>query len=332
MNFRQGAAVAAVAVWSVAVVGPAQATPSPASVQALYERVPVIPVTQADAGKVVTAEGKIVGADWVALRRQIAAERKASEAVLAQRVHHQQAEVLGAGGIDYARMQSDPAYAQRMQAEMQKEAARLQSLPPALQMAEAMKMQQRLQQQGMREVQKIAQEPPAVEAATAAVYERNTMLGQDLAQRTVWMKQLDAIRLRVTEQRNTIASAAAKRLRCSDGEGGCMTPADEAHDRALAQETWARIKPLYEAGLRESQAVLADMKRGRAAVVRTGQSHLTATGYGATATSDTNRQLIGQYHTLLLNEVEELLNAAESALKWAGAALQAPDLYGHPVR
>lgn len=329
MKRGYGAALAAAGVMSWSIV----AFAAPASVQGLYDRVPTIPVTKADSAKVVTVEGRIVGPEWIALRNQIAAERKAVETALTERAEKSQSQVTGiGGGIDYARMQSDPAYAQRMQAEMQKEAARLQSLPPAQQMAEAMKMQQRLQQQSLQEVQKIAQDPPAVEAAATAIHERIALMNQDLTQRTAWMQRIEAIRTRVNEQRNAIISAAGKRLRCSDGEGGCMTPADEAHDRALAQETWNKVKPLYEGGLRDAQGVLADMKRGRAAIVRDGQARLVATQFGAAAKSDTNRQLIGQYHNMMLNEVEELLNASEEVLKWAGAALQVRDMYGYPVQ
>ena len=38
---------------------------------------------------------------------------------------------------------------------------------------------------------------------------------------------------------------------------------------------------------------------------------------GAAAKSSTNRQLLGQYHNTVLNEIEQLLILSEDAAKWA---------------
>ncbi len=304
---------------------------APVSVQALYQQVPAVPGSAAEALRVVTADGEIGAANWLRLRQQLQQAREQLELRASQVAADTQSSMTDGAGIDVARMQSDPDYAERMQQQMEREAERLQRLPPAQQMAEAMKMQQRFQQQALQDVRKKAQESPAVEAATTAFHQRMTALAADTQLQMGWAARIDAIKQRTEQQQDQLLRTASRRLRCSDGEGGCATAADEAHDRTLARETWRNVTPLYDRALQDIAVVSGEISSQRASVVREGHARLSATGYGTAAHSDSSAQLIGQYHGMMLSEIEALLQVSEDAALWAAGRLQQRTLFGHAL-
>ncbi len=301
------------AVLVAAACGPLWA--APVSVSRLHQQVPNLPATAAEAAAAITGQGDITGTAWLHLRAQLQAQRVELEQGQRDAAIRTQSNLVGVGAGQ------TPADAEKLQAEMMREAARLQSLPPAQQMAEAMKIQQRFQQQALNDARRMAQEPAAVDAAVAAFREYTAVQAAAFSEHAEFGARIAAVEHRVAQEVEAIARRLRQQYRCGDGEGGCPSPADEAHDRALARAAWAQMVPLYDRGLSEMQAVFTEYKRKRAAVVNHGDGLLSATGYGAQARSETNQQLLAQYHDALLNEVETLLQISENALRWAGGQM-----------
>jgi len=289
---------------------------APASVNRLQQQVPNLPDTGAMAAAALTEQGDIAGAAWLQLRAQLKAQRAAIEHAQREAAARAQSQLIGVGG---AQAPPDP---EALQAEMMREAERLQSLPPAQQMAEAMKIQQRFQQQALNNVRRMAQEPAAVDAAVAASREYTENQAQMFSENAAVDARMNAIERRVAGEIEAITRRLHQQYRCGDGEGGCPTPADEAHDRSLARAAWAQMVPLYDRGLSEMQKVFVEHRRKRAAVITHGDALLAATGYGAGAQSEVNQQQLAQYHVALLSEVDALLQLSENALRWAGGQIR----------
>lgn len=300
-------------VLAIANCGPLSA--APAAVSRLYQQVPNPPANAVSAAAAITEQGDISAAAWLQLRDQINAERVALEQAQHEAAIRAQLSLVGASAAP------TPADTEKLQAEMAREAARLQSLPPAQQMAEAMRIQQRFQQQALNDARRMAQEPAAVDAAVAAFHDYTAGQATVYSELAGYGARMTAIERRVAQEVEVLTRRLHQQYRCGDGEGGCPSPADEAHDRALERAAWAQMVPLYDRGLADMHTVFAEYKRKRVAVVTRGDGLLAATGYGVAAQSATNHQLLAQYHAALLSEVESLLQLSENALRWAGGQM-----------
>jgi hypothetical protein len=217
------------------------------------------------------------------------------------------------GGIDFARAQRDPAYAQ----EIQKKIA---SMSQAEQMQLATQMSQAMQQQAVQDVKKMAADPPAVQAAAARYsdYQGKTMLGSGILAQQQAVSELQQ---QARDKATAIAAAAENKLKCGDGEGSCSA-ADQAADKATLRAAHAQIIAEYDRALAAISQQVAAARKSRAADIAAAQKDLGPAGYGAAAQSSANKQLVAAYHNAVLVEIEQLFMLSEESAKWAATRYQ----------
>ncbi len=175
MNRRSPQLVRAFVLTSVALI-PALLCAAAAerkSVLELYQAIPPLPSTAAEAARWVDKGGKVIHPPLLALRADIAAHKRSIEpiAMAGAQQAQQQGQIVAENmqkgmanvGIDMARMQRDPAYAAQVQEQMKK-------MSPAEVMAMAQKMNQPLQQDSRvkNEAAAMVQDPQAAQAAAQA--------------------------------------------------------------------------------------------------------------------------------------------------------------------
>lgn len=271
------------------------------SLQALHTRVPAPPANAA------AAPAWLTSADVVALRKQLKDQR-----TFVDNLHKSGAQqaVAGAstGPIDYARMQSDPAYAKQMQEKLQK-------MTQAEQMAFAMEMQKASQAQAIRDVKAMAADPEAVTLAAEQYPDYNTrqMTSGGIQAQS---EAIFALQRQVSDKSLKIGQRAEKQLKCSDGEGSCSA-ADQAADKATLRAAHAEIVAEYNKVLPQIATQIAAAKKARAADIANAQKYLAPARYGAAAQSSANKQLLSAYHNAVLIEIEQLFTLTDDVAKWA---------------
>jgi hypothetical protein len=291
---------------SLVFIGVAPQVHSQQSLQALHTRVPAPPATAA------AAPAWLASAEVGTLRKQLKDQRAFVEK-LSKDASAAQAAGASTGGIDFARAQRDPAYAQ----ELQKKIA---AMSQEEQMKLGMQMMQAQQQQAVQDVQAMAADPEAVTLAAEQYpeYQTQQMNGAGItAQQTAIGDLQRKLRARDAE----ISEKATKRLKCSDGEGSCA-PADEAADKATLRAAHAEIIAEYDRGLALMAQQVASARKARAADIATAQKYLAPAKYGAAAQSSTNQQLLAAYHNAVLMELEQLFAMAEDVAKFAAVRVQ----------
>jgi hypothetical protein len=220
---------------------------------------------------------------------------------------------MSTGGIDFARAQRDPAYAQELQ-------KKLASMSQEEQMKVAMQMSQATQQQALNDVKKMAADPPAVQLAAEhyADYQTKQMTVTGI---TAQVQAVSELQRQVSDKSAAIAAAAEKKLKCSDGEGSCSA-ADQAADKATLKAAHAAIVAEYDKALVSIGQQVAAARKSRAADIAAAQKDLGPAQYGAAAQSSANKQLLAAYHNAVLMEVEQLFALSEDTAKWAATRYQ----------
>jgi hypothetical protein len=147
------------------IFAPAVEAAEPKSVLDLFNRLPDPPASAQDAAKWFDQNGKLIHPGLLALKADIEANKQASE-IMAQSAGDAVSmaptiQGMENVGIDVARMQRDPAYAEEMQQKIQK-------MSPQEQMAFTKKLMEPQNQAAQKDVQAMAQETPAVQAAVEA--------------------------------------------------------------------------------------------------------------------------------------------------------------------
>jgi hypothetical protein len=272
------------------------------SLQAMYARVPPPPASSAAAA--AWLESPAV----TQLQAQIESQRAGIGTTMAAAAAAQQPAGMPE---DFARASRDPKYA----AELKEKIARM---TPAEQMAFAQRMSAATSAGALRDVKAMAADPPAVGTAVEnyLAYQSRNMSMSDLMAAS---QKVSAIRDRVGKREMEISGAAAKKLKCSDGEGGCPSAAAEAEDKRVLEEAHVQIVAEYDRALPEIARQFAAVRQARSADIATGQKDMAATRFGAAAQSPTNRQQLASYQNALLNEVEQLLQFSIDAAEWAAA-------------
>jgi hypothetical protein len=286
----------------------ATAAYSQQSLQSLHTRVPAPPATAS------AAPAWLDSPELVTLRKQLKDQRALVEKLTrdASAASLPGSDVTG-GGIDFARAQRDPAYAQELQ-------ARIQKMSPDEQMKLAMQMQQATQAQALQDVQKMANDPPAVQLAAEHYpdYQTRQMTGSGITAQAAAVSELQR---QVGTKAMEIANGAGKRLKCSDGEGSCSA-ADQAADKATLRAAHTQIIAEYDRALVAIGQHVAAARKARAADIAAAQKDLGPAQYGAAAQSSANKQLLAAYHNAVLIEIEQLLSLSEDAAKWAAVRYQ----------
>jgi hypothetical protein len=180
----------------------------------------------------------------------------------------------------------------------------------------AMQMQQATQQNALRDVKAMAADPEAVTAAADhyADYQANTSTMNGIQAQYA---AVGDIQQRVRAREAEIASKAEKALRCSDGEGGCASAADQAADKATLKAAFNQIIAEYDKALVSIGQQVEAARKSRLAAIAAAQADLGPAQYGSAAKSSVNRQRLAAYHNAVLIEVEQLLALSEDSAKWA---------------
>jgi hypothetical protein len=284
----------------------ASAVSAQQSLQSLYARVPAPPAT------VAAAPAWLVSPEVTALHRQLKDQRSFVEKLSQVAGADAQPTAAQTGGvIDFQRAQSDPEYAKQVQ-------AKIAAMSQEEKMKLAMQMQQATQQNALRDVKAMAADPDAVTAAAEhyADYQANssTMSGIQAQYAAV-----AAIEQRVQARAAEISAKAAKALKCSDGEGGCASAADEAADKATRKAAFDQISAEYNKALPLIAQQVEAARKSRLAAITAAQADLGPAQYGSAAKSSANRQLLAAYHNAVLMEIEQLFILSEDAAKWAAS-------------
>ncbi|MBC7991712.1 MAG: hypothetical protein H7Z15_00530 [Rhizobacter sp.] len=303
----------------------APATPAfepPPSVAALFSRVPELPATADEAASWVDRGGRIVHPGLLALRADIEAHQRAIGLIQQAAAERHQAqsvivvENLGKGmadvGIDMARMQRDPAYAQQVQERMRK-------MSPQELMAMSQKMNQPLNQDRRHQNQAQAM------AEDSAVNRTAALAGEAYA--SAQMKRLDAHTALWREAEDAVARVVKKPLAAP---GPKPTPEWEnigcdAGCRAQWDAYASKMLPLMVA--RDTEALRirrAALQRQRAAVadgIRSADKHLVATQYGAASNSQANQGNIVRYDGAAIAEISYLLDRITDSVKSAAVVV-----------
>ncbi|HYJ40272.1 MAG TPA: hypothetical protein VEW08_05740 [Steroidobacteraceae bacterium] len=282
----------------------ASAASAQQSLEAMHARVPAPPATAA------AAPAWLASPELVALRKQLKDQRTFIEKLSTEAGAAAQPTAAQTGGvIDFQRAQRDPAYAEQVKAQIA-------AMSQEEKMKLAMQMQQATQQNALKDVKAMAADPEAVTAAADhyADYQANpsTMRGIQAQYAAV-----ADIQQRVRAREAEIASKAGKSLKCSDGEGGCASAADQAADKVTLKAAFDQIIAEYNKALPAIAQQVEAARKSRLAAITAAQADLGPAQYGSAAKSSANRQLLAAYHNAVLIEVEQLMTLTEDAAKWA---------------
>lgn len=275
------------------------------SLQGLHTRVPAPPATAA------AAPAWLAGANVTTLRQQLK-DQRAFVDKLSKDAGAAATASASTGPIDFARAQRDPAYAQEMQ-------RKLAAMSPDEQMKFAMQMQQAQSAQAVEDVQAMAADSDAVQLA--AEHWSDYQVKQSSGGIAPQVTAVNDLRQKVSAREMQIAEQAAKKLKCSDGEGSCSA-ADQAADKATLKAAHAQIVAEYDKALAAIGPQIEAARKARAADIAAAQKDLGPAQYGAAAKSTTNKQLLAAYHNAVLGEVEQLFILSEDVAKWAAARVK----------
>ncbi len=275
------------------------------SLQSMHSRVPAPPKS------VAAAPAWLASPEVTTLRKQLKDQREFVNKLNLEANTNAPGALTNAGGIDFARAQRDPEYAKQIQ-------AKIASMSQAEQMALAMQMQQATQQAGIQNVVAMSKDPPAVQVAAERYsdFQTKQMSGSGI---TAQSEAILEIQRKVSARSAEIAEKASKQLKCSDGEGGCATKADEEADKATLRAARAQIIAEYDRALSQIAPHIEAARKARLADIAAVQKDMAATQYGAAAQSSANKQLLAAYHGAALNDVEQLFTLSEEVAKWAAA-------------
>ncbi|MBX3621483.1 MAG: hypothetical protein KF891_16045 [Rhizobacter sp.] len=319
--FQFTSAAALAAVLSLASGHDARAA-EPPSLLSLFNRIPELPASAEQAAQWVDKGGAIVHPGLLALRADLAAHQRAVEQVQAANAQQHQAqgavvaENMAQGmadvGIDMARMQRDPAYAQAVQERMKK-------MSPQELMAMSQKMNQPLNQDPRyrNAARDMVDDSPAARAAAEAgeayVQGQGTRMAAHLA---LWREADEAVQ------------RVMKKPLAAPGPKPAMEWENIGCDRGC-QAQWgayaAKVLPLMIA--RDTEALRirrAALQRDRAAVaegLKAADRHLVATRYGAASNSQVNRMHIVNYDGAAVAELSQLLDRITDSVKSAAGVV-----------
>ncbi len=294
------------------------AEPLPPSIAALFGRLPDLPATAEAAASWVDKTGRLVHPGLIALQADIAAHQRAMERLqfataedhMAQGavVAENTSQGLANAGIDMARLQRDPAYAQQVQERMRRMSPQ-ELMALSQQMNAPLNADPRFRNQAQAMVEDAAPVRAAAEAGRAYT-------------------EAQPARLQAHQKRWQEADQAAARLRQQPLQPGLPKPRTEWESPGCdtaCQAQWqayaARVLPLMIA--RDTEALRVHrvaLQRHRAAVaadIQAADRHLTAARYGAASRSQAHRASIAGYDAAALGEVSFLVDRITESVRAA---------------
>jgi hypothetical protein len=306
---------------------------APAGVAELLSRLPEPPATAEEAARWVDKSGALQHPGLIALKADIQAHKRAAEAILRAAIPGQQAQAvqqqadLAKGmanvGIDMSRMQSDPAYAQQVQ-------ARMKSMSPDQLMAMSRAMAQPMNDNPTRRnaAADMANDAPAVKAAAEAGFEYSTQqVARVQAHHARWQDTEGAVKSQVF---GAPLKVDVPKPRIEFDNPGCDQACTAAWDTyaakmvplMIARDTQA-LKLRRDALQRERQALVP--------MIAQADKALEAAQYGEKALSDAHTQRIVGYDAgmlgeigLLITKTEEIARTASRSVHCGKQAVQVP--------
>jgi hypothetical protein len=310
----------AAALIALGAASGARAAESPASILTLWNRVPDLPQTAPEAAQWVDKNGVLIHPGLLALKADIEAHQQAIgrlQQAAAERGQAQSAiaaEDLGKGladvGIDMARAQRDPVYAQQLQERMRK-------MSPQELMAMSQKMSQPLNQDKRHQnaAKAVVDDAPVLRAAAdAGEAYSHAQMARFNAQQAIWREADEAV-ARVLQKplKGALAKPAMEweNIGCDkacqaqwDAYAGQMLPLMVARDTELLR--------IRRAALQRHRAALADE-------IKVADKHLVASQYGALSQSQVNQMKIVGYDGAAMGEITLLIDRITDSVKTAAA-------------
>ena len=102
-----------------------------------------------------------------------------------------------------------------------------------------------------------------------------------------------AIQQRVQARAAEISAKAGKALKCSDGEGGCASAADQAADKATLKAAFDQITAEYNKALPAIAQQVEAARKSRLAAITAAQADLGPAQYGSAAKSSASLSAYG---------------------------------------
>jgi hypothetical protein len=307
-----------------------QAAATPSSVLSLYERIPDPPATaQEAAAKWIDKTGSLIHPGLIALKADLEAHEKALEelakpaAAQAVKQGEYQMESLGKGmadvGIDMARMQSDPAYREQVQARMQK-------MSPAELIAMSQQMNKPMQQDKriVNQAKAMNDDPEAVrEAAEIGYAYSSKQIDRIQAFQSRWKQMEDGEVKQITS--TPLPKVGQKKPAMEYDNIGCDNSCQAQWDAYAA-----KVLPLMIARdneiLKIRRAALLRERAAIAADIRTADGHLVATRYGAASRSQVNQSRIRSYDAAALGAIMQIVYQIEDSARNAAVVTHCGDL------
>jgi hypothetical protein len=320
-------------IFGSAVVASSGALAAPAQgVAELLNRLPEPPTTAEEAARWVDKSGALQHPGLIALKADIAAHKRAAEAIQQAAIPGQQAQAMQQAdvakgmanvGIDMNRMQSDPAYAQQVQ-------ARMKSMSPDQLMAMSRAMAQPMNENPNRRnaAADMANDAPAVKAAAEAGFEySNQQVARIQAHHARWQATEATVKSQVF---GAPLKVDVPKPRIEFDNPGCDKACSAAWDAyaakmvplMIARDTQA-LKLRRDALQRERQALVP--------MITQADKALKAAQYGEKALSDAHMQRIVGYDAgmlgeigLLISKTEEIARSASRSVHCGKQAVQVP--------
>jgi hypothetical protein len=292
----------------------------PESLLSLFKRLPEPPATAQEATRWVDPQGRLVHPGLLALKAALQAHQQAVNRIAAPAVQREQtqaaiaAEDLGKGmadaGIDMARLQRDPAYAQQVQ-------DRLRKMSPQEAMAFSQRMSQPLNSDPRHQnaARALAEDAPAAKAAAAAGEAYTQAQPARLqAQQALWREAEKAAAAILQRPLKVPAARPAVEWESI----GCNTACRAQWDAYAAQVLPLMIQrdtdvlQVRRSALQRQRAALAD-------ALRAADGHLVATRYGAASQSAVNQMKIIGYDSSVTGDLSALIERMTDTARSAAA-------------
>jgi hypothetical protein len=299
----------------------------------LLNRLPEPPATAEEAARWVDKSGALQHPGLIALKADIEAHKRAAEAILQAAVPAQQSQAMQQQGdiakgmanvgIDMNRMQSDPTYAQQVQ-------ARMKSMSPDQLMAMSRAMAQPMNENLNRRnaAADMANDAPAVKAAAEAGFEYgNQQVARVQAHHARWQSTEASVKSQVF---GTPLKADVPKPRIEFDNPGCDKACAAAWDAYAA-----KMVPLMI--VRDTQALklrrdaLQRERQDLVPLIAQADKTLRAAQYGEKALSNTHTQRIVGYDSgmlgeigLLITKTEEMARTASRSVHCGKQAVQVP--------
>jgi hypothetical protein len=330
--------VASLAIGCAAMVAPGTWAAPAQGVAELLSRLPEPPTTAEEAARWVDRSGALKHPGLLALKADLEAHKRAAEAILQAAVPAQQAQAvqqqadLAKGmanvGIDMNRMQSDPAYAQAVQ-------ARMKSMTPEQLMAMSRAMAQPMNDNPKRRnaAADMANDAPAIKAAADAGFEySNQQVARIQAHHARWQSTEAEVKTQVF---GTPLKVDVPKPRTEFDNPGCDRACTGAWDAYAA-----RMVPLMI--VRDTQALklrreaLHKERQALAPTIAQADKMIKAASYGEKALSHAHTHRIVGYDVgmvgeieLLVTKIEEIARAASRSVHCGTQAVQVPGAVCH---